>query len=66
MGVTICAGFGEPEVVLAVASKQPMVVGLRDLQAGAGSMPGLKGLPTLGSGKKSTRAGGGKFKKRKK
>ena len=35
MGVTICAGFGEPEVVLAVASKQPMVVGLRDLQAGA-------------------------------
>ena len=40
---------------------------MRDLQAGAGGMPGLSGLPTLGGGKKSTRAAGkGKFKKRKK
>lgn len=41
---------------------------MRDLQAGAGGMPGLKGLPTLGSGKKSTRSGGGgkgRYKKRK-
>ena len=41
---------------------------LQEMRSGAAGMPGLEGMPMLGSGKKGTRSGGGgkkRFKKRK-